>query len=39
MTGAGSHFRIIAIKSIVETMDEKLSLCLPGFHAFTGDLN
>ena len=39
MTGAGNHFRLIAIRSIVEAMDEKLSRCLPGFHAFTCDVN
>lgn len=36
MTGTGNHFRLISIKTIVEAMDENLSQCLPGFHAFSG---
>ena len=36
MTGTGNYFRLISIKTIMEAMDEKLSQCLPGFHAFSG---
>jgi hypothetical protein len=36
MTGTGNHFRLISIKTIVEAMDENLSQCFPGFHAFSG---
>jgi hypothetical protein len=38
MTGTGNRFRLIDIQAVVETMDEKVCQCLPGFHAFSGIL-
>ena len=38
ITGTGNKFRVIHINSISSALGEKLCLCLPGFHAFTGNL-
>jgi hypothetical protein len=38
MTGTGNRFCLIDIQAVVETMDEKVCQCLPGFHAFSGIL-
>ena len=38
MTGAGNNFKLIPIKKIADTMDEELCESLPGFHAFSRNL-
>lgn len=38
LTGAGNNMKLIPIKKIADTMDEELRESLPGFHAFSGNL-
>ena len=38
LTGTGCRLRLVEIKATAESMDEALCRCLPGFHAFTGNI-
>lgn len=38
MTGTGNRFRCININAVCNTLGDELCRCLPGFHAFSGNI-
>ena len=38
MTGTGNKFRLIDTTALSDALGEELSRCLPGFHAFSGNI-